>query len=90
MKLFLLMSLMTVTLHIKSTYIAKNGEPRIGMEACTGVFVSPDALLTANHCIATSIGQQWARLENGKVFTAVVIAANPAEDIALLELDDLQ
>jgi serine protease Do len=84
MKLFLLLSMLTVTLHIKETYINPKGMPAIGMTACTGVFVSPNTILTAGHCVETSIGQQWARLNNGKVFTADVLAVDKKEDLALL------
>lgn len=87
MKLFILLSLVTCTLHIKERYINHKGKLQTGISACTGVFVGPNTVLTAAHCVRESTGYQWAKTNDGKVFDVSIIARNPDEDLALLRVN---
>jgi serine protease Do len=54
----------------------------------TGFLVSPDGLLVTNHHVVAGAKQILAKAENGGLFPVVkVVAADPANDLALLELE---
>lgn len=89
MKLFLLMSLYTVTLHTSKLYRNQQGEEEIGMSACTGVFVSPDTLLTAGHCLKNNRNHQWIKTDDGKSFAAEIVMIDADDDIALIRVKGL-
>ncbi len=54
----------------------------------TGFLVSPDGLLVTNHHVVAEAKQILAKAENGGLFPVVkVIASDPANDLALLQLE---
>ena len=54
----------------------------------TGFLVSPDGLLVTNHHVVAGAKQIIAKAENGGLFPVVrVVASDPANDLALLQLD---
>lgn len=86
MKLFLLMSLLTCTIHIQEKHHNKQGKLVDDTAVCTGVFVAPQTVLTAGHCLSKSTGHQWVRENDGKIWDASILAVNPNEDLALLHV----
>lgn len=90
MKLFLWMSLVTVSLHTSQIYVNKQGVPEIGMSACTAEFVRPDTLITAAHCLENNRGHQWIKTNEGKSFAVNIVAIDFEEDIALLQTPGLK
>jgi len=64
-----------------------SGKSEKGMSGCTGVFVSPYDILTAQHCVEGSIGKQWIKRNDGKILSAKIIAEDKIEDLALLHVD---
>jgi serine protease Do len=54
----------------------------------TGFLVSPDGLLVTNHHVVADAKHILAKAENGGLFPVVrVVASDPANDLALLQLD---
>lgn len=54
----------------------------------TGFLISPDGLLVTNHHVIAEAKQIIAKAENGGLFPVVrVVAADPANDLALLQLE---
>ena len=54
----------------------------------TGFLISPDGLLVTNHHVIAGAKQILAKAENGGLFPVVkVVAADPANDLALLQLE---
>ena len=54
----------------------------------TGFLISPDGLLVTNHHVVAGAKQILAKAENGGLFPVVkVVAADPANDLALLQLE---
>lgn len=86
MKLFLMLSALTVTLHTSKIYINPQGVPEVGMSACTGVFVSPNTILTAQHCVENSRGHQWIKTDDGKSYAVDIVRTDAYRDLALLSV----
>lgn len=90
MKLFLLLYSLTVTLHTSKIHRAFTGQEEIGMSACTGVFVAPDVILTAQHCVEDSRGKQWIKTNDDKSYEARIIRTDRFRDLALLYIPYIQ
>ena len=76
----------TVLIHVK---VLKNDKKMWG--TCSGVYVNPKVILTANHCIDSSDGAEileiWVRNFDNKSMKAEVIKKDFARDLALLKTD---
>lgn len=90
MKLFLLLSALTVTLHTSKVFHSPLGQEEIGMSSCTGVFISPNRVLTAEHCVEHSRGHQWIRTNDNKSYEAKIVRTDPLRDLALLYIPRIQ
>jgi serine protease Do len=78
----------TVVIHMKVSE-NKDGKNREGWGTCSGVYVSPNVILTANHCIdmpeGVTLHEIWVRNVYDESDKATVIKASPARDLALLK-----
>lgn len=86
MKLFLFMSLVTVTLRVS---IPEHTPKGYGLDTCTGVFVSNDEILTARHCVEDSRGRQWIKLNDGLSYPVVIKKVSSEMDLALLAIPEI-
>jgi serine protease Do len=77
----------TVLLHLK----VARADGKRGMGTCSGVYVSPNMILTANHCVEMEEGLElkeiWVRNYNGDSARATVVKASPLRDLALIKTD---
>jgi S1-C subfamily serine protease len=80
--LITLLSLATVTVHIQG----KSPTGEIGMITCSAVFISPNEVLTANHCTEDSTGKMWVKDYDGKSWSAKVLYQSKHFDLALLSV----
>jgi S1-C subfamily serine protease len=80
----------TVLIHMK---IAKGNKK--GMGTCSGVYVSPHLILTADHCVDMSmegikglyLKELWVKNINDESALATIIKVDPRRDLALLRTD---
>lgn len=86
MKLYLLLSLMSCTLHITKKERSILGVVHTEFYSCSGVFVSPTTILTADHCVERA-DKQWVKTANNKSFTATVLKHDKKTDLALISID---
>jgi serine protease Do len=86
MKLYLMLCLMTVTVKVSSEYRNLSGKKEKSLDTCTGVFVSENEVLTADHCVKDSTGKQWIKNKKGQSFTAIVERRDSVHDLALLKV----
>ena len=80
----------TVLIHMKVAIPAHGKKKeREGWGTCSGVYVSPTTILTANHCIDMPDGMElreiWVKNFYGDSSLATVIKASPMRDLALLK-----
>ncbi len=84
--LYLALLSVTVTLHASCTYPTSRNPKAYGLNTCTGVFISPDEVLTAGHCVAHSRGKQWIKTSDNKSFSVKIIKLDKFKDLALLRV----
>lgn len=76
--------LVSVVLHVSVPYPSPKNPHGYGLDACSGVFVSPNEILTAEHCIEESRGYQWIRTNENKVYSVSIERKDKEKDLALL------
>lgn len=78
----------TVLLHMKVTKETDEGTKQ-GMGTCSGVYISPNLILTANHCVDMSEGiklkEIWVRNYQGDSAKATIVKMSAMRDLALLK-----
>lgn len=84
--LYLYLASLTVTLHVSVLVPSPMHPDQTGIITCSGVFVSPDEILTNYHCIEESRGFQWVRTYEQKSFSVVVEKKDKDKDLALLKI----
>jgi S1-C subfamily serine protease len=84
---YLYLSLFTVTLHISVLQPSPKNPHQYSIDTCSGVFISPNEILTANHCIAESRGHQWIRTYEGISLPVRIEKHDKYKDLALLVID---
>lgn len=84
--LYLALSLVTVTIHTSVKFPTPKHPHGYGLNTCSGVFISPNEILTAGHCIAESRGQQWIRTNEGLSYAVTIEKTDPLKDLALLKV----
>jgi S1-C subfamily serine protease len=67
-------------------------EVKQGWGTCSGVYVSSNHILTANHCVDVShsdvkIKEVWVRNVYGDSAKATIVRVDPVKDLALLDTD---
>jgi serine protease Do len=80
----------TVVIHMKMTKGKKSG-----MGVCSGVYVAPNLILTADHCVDTSLEREkgitlkgiWIKDINDNIAKAEVVKTDSSRDLALLRTD---
>ncbi len=80
--IFVALSLVTVTLHVSTPIPSARWPNRYGLNTCTGVFVSPNEILTAGHCR----GHQWVKTEEGESLAVTIEKKDLRRDLALLKV----
>lgn len=83
----------TVVIHSKVILIDPNGKVQKGMTTCSGVYISPNTVLTAAHCFEEQLQlirlQTWVRGTTGKSYTVKVIKKDVDKDLALLKVNNM-
>ncbi len=82
--LLVLMSLVSVTLHIPGSYRTMTGVLTSSIGTCSGVIIDTNKILTAAHCMDDSKGVAIVDLPSGDRTYAIVIKKSAAMDLALL------
>ena len=85
--------------HVKNTTVSRQptnifeffqggGQPRAMIGSGSGVIISPDGyIVTNNHVIANAASLE-VTLNNNRTYSAKLIGADPATDIALIKIED--
>lgn len=60
---------------------------KIGLGACSAVYVSPTEALTAAHCVKTTTGKVWVRNSSNQAFSAHIVKQDKRMDLCLLRID---
>jgi len=85
LKLYLILSLATVTFNIKALHRDIRGKQSLRMFDCTAVYISPTEALTAAHCVRNASNYMWIHDDSAnKSYSAEVIYADPQHDLALI------
>src|SRR5690606_15320056 len=63
------------------------GQPRAMVGSGSGVIISPDGYIVTNNHVIANASSLEVTLNDNRVYTAKVIGADPATDIALLKID---
>lgn len=85
-KLYATLCLVSVTLHVSTKYPTPKNPLEYDLNTCSGVFISPNEVLTAGHCVSHSRGRQWIKTEEGESYAAVIEAKDLVKDLALLKI----
>ncbi len=84
--LLLIMTAVSVTLHIPSSYRTMTGVMKPDVGLCSGVLIGTNNVLTASHCVDDAKGPVMVSLPNGHSALAIVVKASPEMDLALLKM----
>jgi S1-C subfamily serine protease len=84
--IYLALSLVSVTIHTSVPQPSILHPFAYGLNTCSGVFVSPNEVLTAGHCVANSRGHQWVKVEEGVSYEADIERLDKIKDLALLKI----
>ncbi len=76
----------TVTIHASCTYPTPKNPKEYALITCSGVFVSPNEILTAGHCVSRSRGNQWIKTSDNKSFSVIIQKLDKQTDLALLKV----
>lgn len=87
--LYLSLALVTVTLHVSTPIPTPKHPHQYGITTCSGVFISPDEILTNNHCIEDSRGHQWVKTFEGSSYPVIIVKVDKERDLALLKVTKL-
>ena len=60
---------------------------KVGLGACSAVYISPNEALTAAHCVADTTGNMWVRNSHNKAFRAHIIKKDKKNDLCLLLIE---
>lgn len=88
--IYLALSLVSVTIHTSVRQPSILHPFAYGLNTCSGVFVSPNEVLTAGHCVANSRGHQWVKTEEGGSYDAEIERLDKIKDLALLKLPNIK
>jgi S1-C subfamily serine protease len=83
---YLALCLLTVTLHVSVPMPKAQDHKYYGLNTCTGVFISPNEILTAGHCVKESRGHQWIKTEENESYSVTVEKLDVKKDLALLKV----
>ncbi len=86
MNLYLALAAITVTVHTSVPSPTHQNPHRYGLTTCTGVFVGPDEILTAGHCVSESRGHQWIKTFDNKSISVTIKKLDKHKDLALLKV----
>lgn len=86
MSLYAALLLVTVTVHTSVPSPTLRNPKNYSLNTCSGVFVGPDLLLTAGHCMEHSRGYQWIKTSDGKSLAVSVMKIDTKTDLALLKV----
>ena len=86
MNVFLLISAVALTLHIKQVPTDK---PSF-MGACSAVLIQEDLALSAAHCFGRNTKAAWAKDNEGKSYTVTYLYKDPLKDLILLRVKEKQ
>lgn len=79
------LSLVTVFLHVSVSLPLMTDPYNYTLAECSGVFIAPDTVLTAAHCIEDSRGKQWIKTVDEKSYAVDVVKKDVKNDLALLK-----
>ncbi len=77
---------LTVTIHASCTYPTAHNPKAYDLNTCSGVFVSPNTVLTAGHCVDHSRGHQWIKTSDGVSYSVTIEKLDKHKDLALLKV----
>ena len=84
--MYLALASLSVTLHVSDPYPTPKNPNGYALSSCSGVFIGPDLILTANHCISDSRGRQWIKTAEGISYSVSIVKGNKYKDLALLRV----
>lgn len=87
MTIYYALALVTATLNISVPAPSPKHPHYYSIAGCTAVFISPNELLTAGHCVAESRGRQWVKTYEGTTYTATILKIDKVRDLALIKID---
>ena len=77
-------------IHISDPNPTAKNPKNYGLSTCSGVFIGPDTVLTANHCVAESRGHQWIKTDDGISYSAIILRKDKIKDLALLKVMNMK
>lgn len=87
--LYAYLCMISVTLHVSVNSPTPKDPKAYDLIGCSGVFISPNEVLTAGHCLSHSRGHQWVKLNDGNSYLAVIEKVDVMKDLGLLKIPKL-
>lgn len=75
-----------VTLHVSVKSPTSLHPEHYDLNTCSGVFIAPDEILTAAHCVKHSRGSQWIKTSAGDSYPVAIEKVDEFKDLALLKV----